>query len=111
MISHSDILLVGAGPAGSNGNVLKLVKVANAALYAGTLVGDSGTAAAPTVGVIPFSATRTTLTMRVWAAQAGLDVKMKLQDASAAHTVETDALRSEERRVGKECRSRWSPYH
>ena len=24
---------------------------------------------------------------------------------------ETDALRSEERRVGKECRSRWSPYH
>ena len=24
---------------------------------------------------------------------------------------ETAALRSEERRVGKECRSRWSPYH
>ena len=23
----------------------------------------------------------------------------------------TSALRSEERRVGKECRSRWSPYH
>src|SRR2546422_7920612 len=23
----------------------------------------------------------------------------------------TDAKRSEERRVGKECRSRWSPYH
>src|SRR3712207_175337 len=23
----------------------------------------------------------------------------------------TDILRSEERRVGKECRSRWSPYH
>ena len=22
-----------------------------------------------------------------------------------------DGLRSEERRVGKECRSRWSPYH
>ena len=22
-----------------------------------------------------------------------------------------DAKRSEERRVGKECRSRWSPYH
>src|SRR5256885_17157213 len=28
-------------------------------------------------------------------------------DGSAAHP----ALRSEERRVGKECRSRWSPYH
>ena len=24
---------------------------------------------------------------------------------------EADPLRSEERRVGKECRSRWSPYH
>ena len=24
---------------------------------------------------------------------------------------EQDPLRSEERRVGKECRSRWSPYH
>ena len=23
----------------------------------------------------------------------------------------TDVYRSEERRVGKECRSRWSPYH
>ncbi len=23
----------------------------------------------------------------------------------------SDSLRSEERRVGKECRSRWSPYH
>ena len=25
--------------------------------------------------------------------------------------VEEDERRSEERRVGKECRSRWSPYH
>ena len=25
--------------------------------------------------------------------------------------LEKDAVRSEERRVGKECRSRWSPYH
>ena len=24
---------------------------------------------------------------------------------------DVDAIRSEERRVGKECRSRWSPYH
>ena len=26
-------------------------------------------------------------------------------------SIEDLALRSEERRVGKECRSRWSPYH
>ena len=30
-------------------------------------------------------------------------------DMGAPHTLE--AIRSEERRVGKECRSRWSPYH
>ena len=27
------------------------------------------------------------------------------------NTFSADNLRSEERRVGKECRSRWSPYH
>src|SRR5256885_11100947 len=30
---------------------------------------------------------------------------------SASSAVQTKSLRSEERRVGKECRSRWSPYH
>ena len=30
---------------------------------------------------------------------------------SPAFYFETKAVRSEERRVGKECRSRWSPYH
>ena len=29
----------------------------------------------------------------------------------AASGVDVRPLRSEERRVGKECRSRWSPYH
>ena len=28
-----------------------------------------------------------------------------------AEVVDTNGSRSEERRVGKECRSRWSPYH
>src|SRR2546422_4218494 len=34
-------------------------------------------------------------------------------DPKRKHTIEAvvDRLRSEERRVGKECRSRWSPYH
>ena len=27
------------------------------------------------------------------------------------NNAELEELRSEERRVGKECRSRWSPYH
>ena len=32
-------------------------------------------------------------------------------DVHAASVAGTEAWRSEERRVGKECRSRWSPYH
>ena len=31
--------------------------------------------------------------------------------ASDRHHIITSRARSEERRVGKECRSRWSPYH
>ena len=31
--------------------------------------------------------------------------------ASASETPAPSPIRSEERRVGKECRSRWSPYH
>ena len=36
--------------------------------------------------------------------------RMKMKDAGLPQMV-IDQTRSEERRVGKECRSRWSPYH
>ena len=32
-------------------------------------------------------------------------------DIFVKHAKENQLIRSEERRVGKECRSRWSPYH
>ena len=32
-------------------------------------------------------------------------------DTESLRTVAVNGIRSEERRVGKECRSRWSPYH
>ena len=32
-------------------------------------------------------------------------------DVALSEVSEKELLRSEERRVGKECRSRWSPYH
>ena len=35
-----------------------------------------------------------------------IDKKLLIEKAE-----EADTYRSEERRVGKECRSRWSPYH
>src|SRR3989454_7212002 len=53
--------------------------------------------------------------LRRIAADAGraADIRL-LPDASVRDepaAVVTAAVRSEERRVGKECRSRWSPYH
>src|SRR2546421_12661098 len=39
-------------------------------------------------------------------------VAVSVGPQQAAETIRTAlAMRSEERRVGKECRSRWSPYH
>ena len=35
--------------------------------------------------------------------------KLRVSDENLARQIEQE--RSEERRVGKECRSRWSPYH
>ena len=40
----------------------------------------------------------------------GANKKKKVSEFATPYTV-GNALRSEERRVGKECRSRWSPYH
>src|SRR2546422_9305375 len=44
-----------------------------------------------------------------------VNVNLQLGPVTESVTVETNATvlqtRSEERRVGKECRSRWSPYH
>ena len=47
-------------------------------------------------------------------AAAGEDVRRHIGSIFAGWpdlAFETRRLRSEERRVGKECRSRWSPYH
>ena len=45
-----------------------------------------------------------------------IDIRLRGMDGltfiKKAHALRPDiVLRSEERRVGKECRSRWSPYH
>ena len=37
--------------------------------------------------------------------------KRKIASGEVIVTASASAYRSEERRVGKECRSRWSPYH
>ena len=47
------------------------------------------------------------------ARQAPIDKKLKTVDSLALQKQirAEQSERSEERRVGKECRSRWSPYH
>ena len=49
-------------------------------------------------------------------ARLSISQKIKITDMQVKNgcyitPAEADASRSEERRVGKECRSRWSPYH
>ena len=40
-----------------------------------------------------------------------LDKEIRVYDFLDKLGVQYQRIRSEERRVGKECRSRWSPYH
>ena len=42
---------------------------------------------------------------------APVELKAEDMEIVAGKTAQVDVVRSEERRVGKECRSRWSPYH
>ena len=47
-------------------------------------------------------------------AEVGVRMEQAIRDIALRHDGQTIAIfshRSEERRVGKECRSRWSPYH
>src|SRR5256885_15883628 len=49
---------------------------------------------------------------QLWPIAEHIDYRLALEAPPAyAASVLTPAARSEERRVGKECRSRWSPYH
>ena len=45
------------------------------------------------------------------AIKIGLASPEKILEWSRGEVTKPETIRSEERRVGKECRSRWSPYH
>ena len=52
------------------------------------------------------------LVVRLWEAmEAGAPLADLLRGLAGAHGGDVFLCRSEESRVGKECRSRWSPYH
>ena len=56
---------------------------------------------------VAFETMRESLARR----NADLEGQLKQLEAADAHVTPLEQHRSEERRVGKECRSRWSPYH
>ena len=76
-------------PRNSANMVAKAVKSATAELWAGTTVATGPNFSVPT---LPFTASATTMTVRVWSPDAGIQVRLKAEDAGdPAKSVETEA--------------------
>ena len=76
-------------PTNAANRVAKIVKSGTAELWAGTTVSICPNNAIVT---LPFTATRTTVTARVWSPTAGIPVRMKVEDAAdGTKSVETEA--------------------
>ena len=76
-------------PTNSANMVARVVKSATAQLWAGTTVstGPNNTVPAPL-----FTASNTTMTVRVWSPDAGIQVRLKIEDAAdGTKSVETEA--------------------
>ncbi len=85
----ADDSTVVADPTDAANKVGKVVKSAAAETWAGTTV---STGAAQSVGTIGFSATRKSMSVRVWSPDAGIPVRLKVEDAAdPTHTCETEA--------------------
>ena len=77
-----------------------------------TTVVGTGTAASCTFAALKTAATLGgVITFNCGATPVTIDVTATLKLPTNKNTVIDGGNRSEERRVGKECRSRWSPYH
>ncbi|MCH9693547.1 MAG: hypothetical protein K0U72_03480 [Gammaproteobacteria bacterium] len=77
-------------PAGGTNMVVQATKSNSAQVWAGTTV---STEANDSVPVIPLGASNTQMTVRVYSPDAGIPVRLKIEDASApAVSVETEAM-------------------
>ena len=86
----------------------KLIAMFLAALTALSLTACAAKSGAqPDASEIPDALT---ILNTVWASYSE-DEKFPAAGGDYSEANMTDGQRSEERRVGKECRSRWSPYH
>ena len=100
----------------------RLVRVlSDADRLIGKLAGEGGRLPNPHVLMRPFVRREAVLSSRIegtqatlgelLAAEAGAVVDRNPEDIREVGNYVVALERSEERRVGKECRSRWSPYH
>jgi beta-glucanase (GH16 family) len=77
-------------PAGGTNMVAQVVKTATAELWAGTTVSTEANQSIPT---LPLDASNTTMTVRVYSPDAGIPVRLKIEDAAdPTKSVETEAL-------------------
>jgi exo-beta-1,3-glucanase (GH17 family) len=77
-------------PTDASNTVAKVVKSTTAETWAGTTV---ATGANNSAGTIPFTATSTRMTVRVYSPRAGIPVRLKVEDAAdPTHSAETDAI-------------------
>jgi exo-beta-1,3-glucanase (GH17 family) len=82
-----------ADPIGGANKVARVIRSDAAVVFAGTVVGTSGA----TVGIIPFDASNTRMTVRVYSPAAGIPVRLKLQRSQddpndPSNKVETEVL-------------------
>src|SRR3989449_4664248 len=108
----------------TNSDGSPLTDLASYSVYYGTAGSPcSGSSFFPVVSPTPSPSPNTTVSFRLTGLSAGTlyNVAVSAVDTSANESACSTAasaaariefsVRSEERRVGKECRSRWSPYH
>ena len=75
-------------PTDPNNKVGEAIKSGTAELWAGTTMGDAGLANA-----IPFTATETKMTIRIWSPDAGIPIRLKVEDATdPTKSVETESI-------------------
>jgi exo-beta-1,3-glucanase (GH17 family) len=78
-----------ADPAGGTNRVARVNRAADAATFAGTIVGTTYLS----IGVMPFDASNTRMTARVYSPAAGIRVRLKIEDSgNSARSVETEAV-------------------
>lgn len=86
----AELSTIEADPTNAENTVVKVIKSAGAQPWAGTTITNA--AQEGLANPIPFSANNTTMTLRVWSPDAGIPVRLKVEDyTNPTISVETEA--------------------